>query len=490
MRGEGLARQVVNHLICVAVVSRHKGAAAQAQNFIHQNAHIRIHLFDGGFGRGHDAGVAHHVAIGVVENHHIVLARADGFQRLLGHLGGRHLGLEVKGGHLAGRHQNAVLPGVAGLDAAVEEEGDVGVFLRLGDMQLGEPQAGEVFGQRHAEAIRRVDHAQPVAKRLIVLGHADKLHGNPLALKAGEIRVQDGAGQLAGAVRPEIEEDDAVVGLHGGHGLPLMHDDGGFDKFVVLVLLVALLHGLIWAEGGHAAPQGNGVIAQLHTRPDVVAVHAVVAALDAGDLTHADLQHLLLQLAHIAQAAGGRRVAAIQQGVHIDAGQAPVLGHAQQGVQVGVVAVHPAVAQQANEVQGLALLLGAIHRPDERLLLKQVAIQNVLGDAGQFLIHHAARADVEVAHLAVAHLPVGQAYAHAAGAQLGVGIGGHQPVHIGGTGGQDGIALRVGVDAKAIHDNQRCQFLEQSVSFQAAGQQSPAPGRSAATCSIPHWAIK
>ena len=126
---------------------------------------------------------------------------------------------------------------------------------------------------------------------------------------------------------------------------------------------------------------------------------------------------------------------------------------------MGIVAVHAAVRQETDQVKGGALGSRFIHRPDQGLLFKEVAIPDVLGDAGQLLIHHAASAQVQVADLAVAHLPVGQADRHAAGAQLRMGIGGLQAVHIGGARRDHGVSDGVGVDAKPVHDDQRRHFL-------------------------------
>ena len=137
MGGEGLAGHVVDHLVGVAVVGGHEGDAAVADDLIHQDADILVHFLHGRLRRRHETGMAHHVAVGVVEDHHVILFGADGFQRLSGDLGGRHLRQQVEGGHLAGRHQDPVLPLVGGFDAAVEEEGDMRVLLRLGNVQLG-----------------------------------------------------------------------------------------------------------------------------------------------------------------------------------------------------------------------------------------------------------------------------------------------------------------------------------------------------------------
>ena len=84
--------------------------------------------------------MAHHVAVGEVQDHHVVGPGVDALDALVAHLIGAHLRLEVIGGHLGGRHQHPILAGILLLDTAVEEEGDVGILLRLSDPQLGQAQ--------------------------------------------------------------------------------------------------------------------------------------------------------------------------------------------------------------------------------------------------------------------------------------------------------------------------------------------------------------
>ena len=117
------------------------------------------------------------------------------------------------------------------------------------------------------------------------------------------------------------------------------------------------------------------------------------------------------------------------------------------------MAVHAAVADQAHQVHALAGFPGRIHGMDQRRFLKERSVLNVLGDAGQLLIDDAARADVEVADLAVAHLAVGQAHVHAAGADLGMRIAGHERIQPGRALLIDRIALMSGIDAEAVHDD-------------------------------------
>ncbi len=129
-------------------------------------------------------------------------------------------------------------------------------------------------------------------------------------------------------------------------------------------------------------------------------------------------------------------------------------GHFQQSHQMVEVAVHAAVGQQADEVQRRAGLFGGGHGVLQRLILKEIAVLNGLGDAGQLLIHDAAGAHVGVADLTVAHLPVRQTHIHTGGADLGGGILGKQPGQVRGLGGLDGVAVGVGVNAEAVHDDE------------------------------------
>ena len=62
----------------------------------------------------------------------------DGFDDGVGDAGGGHLGGEVVGGDLLRGDEGAVFAGEWLLDAAVEEVGDVGVLLGLGDAEVAE----------------------------------------------------------------------------------------------------------------------------------------------------------------------------------------------------------------------------------------------------------------------------------------------------------------------------------------------------------------
>jgi len=69
-------------------------------------------------------------------------------------------------------------------------------------------------------------------------------------------------------------------------------------------------------------------------------------------------------------------------------------------------------------VELLARLLGIAVCSNDSLVLENVATLAGLVDLHQILIYHASGTDVEMSHLGVAHLPVGQSDILAAGVQL------------------------------------------------------------------------
>ena len=76
-----------------------------------------------------------------------------------------------------------------------------------------------------------------------------------------------------------------------------------------------------------------------------------------------------------------------------------------------------------------------------------------ISPAPSTLIDHPAAADVGVAHLAVAHLPVGQAHVQPGGGEGGVGELLEELVQPGRFRGFDGVSRLAAAGAEAIHDD-------------------------------------
>ena len=126
----------------------------------------------------HDGISSHTLAVveelGHSEHHHVVLLLVNQLNCLLGDLIGAHVGLHIEGSNLGGRNQHAILALIGLFDAAVEEEGNVGVLLGLSDAQLGLALLGQILAHGDFKALRRIDDFQ-TGEGLIVLGHGDEI---------------------------------------------------------------------------------------------------------------------------------------------------------------------------------------------------------------------------------------------------------------------------------------------------------------------------
>ena len=442
----------LRHLLGVAVVGGDHGDAAHLQCGVHHPAHAAVYGLHGLHRRVIDAGVAHHVAVGKVQNDHVIGAGLDALHALVRHLRRAHLRLLIVGGHLGGGHQYPVLTGKHSLGPAVEEEGHMGVLLRLRDPQLGHAHLAEILPQAIAHRHPGEGHLH-IGHGGVVLCVAHEGHGEKLAGEAVELRVHQGPGDLPGPVGPEVEEDHAVIVGDGALGIT----DHGFHEFVGDAPVIGLPYRghRVWILHGALAVH-HGVVSRLHPVPALVPVHGIVPAHDRGDLAHADLPALCHGLRHKVCAGGGGYIPPIQKGVEIHMLQAPSLRQPQQGEQVLQVGVDAAVGQQAHQVQGGALLQAGVHGVPVGGIFIKAPVGNGLGDPGQVLEHHPAGADVGVAHLAVAHLPVRQAHVQAGGPERGVGILPEKLVQPGRGGGADGVALRLLPQAEAVHDDEGC----------------------------------
>ena len=407
--------------------------------------------------------MAHHVAVGEIQDDDIIVPGFDALHAFLTDLRGAHLRLEVIGGHLGRGDQHPVPTGEDGLTSAVEEEGDVGVFLRLGDAELGHAHFAEVLAQAVVYQYPGERHLH-IGHGGVVLRVADIGQGEELPGKAVELGVHQGPGDLPGPVRAEIEEDDAVVVGDGPVGIT----DHRFHKFVGDALFIGLFYRVhrVGVVNGALAVD-HGVIGLFHPVPTLVPVHGVITAHNRGDFAHADFLALGHSLSHEARAGGGGHVPSVQEGVNVDPSEPLVLRHLQEGEEVGQVGVNAAVGQEAEQVQGGALLQAGVHGVEIGGVLEKAAVLNGAGNPGQVLEDHPAAADVGVAHLAVAHLPVGQAHVQPGGGEGGVGELLEEFIQPGGFRGFDGVSRLPAAGAEAVHDNQssRCFVHKQSPSL-------------------------
>ena len=280
------------------------------------------------------------------------------------------------------------------------------VFFRLGDAQLREAEAGQVFAERVLHRLRRIGDGRIGDQVLFVFGERDERGQleRTRPREAGEVAIDEGVSQLARAVGAEIHEHDGIAGLH----LPVARDDGGLDGFVVLAARIGRIERGDRAVEERRVAFGDGLEGKLHAIPALVAVHRVVAAAERGDEGAGHIRAFGLESFERGARAARRRVAAIEEGVHGDARHAAARGEVEHGEDVRLVAVHAAGRDEAKQVERAIGRLGRVAGLHERGVVEETAVGDRGVDAGEVLVDDAARTDVHVADFGIAHLPVRQ----------------------------------------------------------------------------------
>ena len=261
-----------------------------------------------------------------------------------------------------------------------------------------------------------------------------------------------------GAVVAVVEEDDDIALFDGAVDVSVVD---GLHELVGDAVGIGEFHGLHHILGLEALAADEQVVGYLHALPALVAVHGVEAADDAGDVC-AGLIAFLLQLADEAHAGVRVGVAAVHEAVHVGLANLILFGNLAEFVEVVEAGVHAAVAGEAHEVHSLALAHGILEGALHLLVLHDAAVLAGAVDFHEVLIDDASGTDIQVAHLRVTHLSVGQTHVLAAGLQLAVGIGSIEIVHVGCRRLIDDVAFLFVADAPSVEDHQQsflCHIL-------------------------------
>jgi hypothetical protein len=246
--------------------------------------------------------------------------------------------------------------------------------------------------------------------------------GRPETSNSVEIRVAYGTQDLTRAVGAEVREEQPVAVLH-----PLIVAEGGRgEEFVGDVFGMVAAHGIGGAKVASVAPAfDNGAVGALDPIPAVVAVHGKVAA-GHGDDAHPRGQRGL-ELGQLPDGGPRGDVAAVSDGVddnrHAFSGDDPRgLGH------VGMMRVNSARRGEPGDMRRPA---GDLQRRDEvaqRGLGGELPVLDGEVDHAQIHRHDAARSDIGMSHLRVAHLPLRQAHVAPMGDERRMRAGRHEAV--------------------------------------------------------------
>ena len=281
------------------------------------------------------------------------MPRLDRSHDLVGHARGAHLRLQVVGGDLGAGHELALLARPGLLDAAVEEVGDVGVLLGLGDVELLPAQAGDDLGQAGHDQ-RREGHLDGQAA--FVLGQRD--HGRERrAVRRGRSRRSPGPRARASSWRARSARKlkrmtTSPSRTRAVHAL----DDRGLDELVVLAARVGGREGgLRRLAAGSVSSRCRGPWRR--TRPWCAPSACRGPCRSSGRRSwrsgRRDARRVrrCLEVGDEAVGRAGRRVAAVEQAVDDEVGHAGLAGQLGDGHGVAVGRMDAAGADEAHQVQ-------------------------------------------------------------------------------------------------------------------------------------------
>src|SRR5581483_6766890 len=275
--------------------------------------------------------------------------------------------------------------------------------------------------------------------------------GHHATRKLVELRLTERPRELAGAVGAEVEVQHGVA---VGHPV-VIADDGGLDELVGLVPFVGLRDGGLGRRGVPALGVDDRVVCPRHSIPAAVAVHRVVAAAYGGDPP--GVLEPALELREVAGARPGRRVAAVGERVHDEVRHALARGELDARLDVLPPGVDAAVGDQPHEMETTARpRAGGCTRGLEDAIVEEAAVGDRVVDARQVLLDDRAGAQVEMPHLGVPHLAVGQADVAAAGREGAMGEAAPELVEHRRVGLADGVSGPRGREPEAVEDDQ-CQ---------------------------------
>jgi hypothetical protein len=148
---------------------------------------------------------------------------------------------------------------------------------------------------------------------------------------------------------------------------------------------------------------------------------------------------MFLHLFDVAGAALRRRVASVGTAVYENLLHALPFTHFEQGIQVCKQRVNAAVARKTYQVQ--AVRARVPHSIQKNGILKELALRDHAVDTGDIHVDDAACSYVQVADLAVAHLPLGQTDSRPGGLHQCIRVGAKQSIVCWFAGRRDGVTF-------------------------------------------------
>ena len=286
------------------------------------------------------------------------------------------------------------------------------VLFGFSNAQLLESFMRNPLADRIGNILLGKKHMQP--RKLCVVGrHRREVKGHLLHVL--HIALREHRGELLGAVIAEIQEHNGIMRPDAAdRAARIVNQTDGLDELIGHAFGIGLLNGLPHVAHRLALALAQKRIGLVNALPALVSVHCIIAADHACNRARKlAFLHARKHMPNKPRSASGIGVAAVHEGMHIGLLNAFLLGKFQKALQVLERGMHAAVGKQAHEVQRRSALLDIVkERPHFLVLIKRfgLARRRSAGsvDLDQVLVHHAARADVEVPDFGVSHLPLGQ----------------------------------------------------------------------------------
>ena len=228
-------------------------------------------------------------------------------------------GCEVVGRDLGARHEQALLARPGRLDAAVEEVGDVGVLLGLGDVELAPAEARDDLREARHDDRREGDLDRQA--RLVLGQRHDRAGRGASAPRSKPAKSSSTRAWVSWRARSARKLKWTTTSPSRTRpSTPAMMRR--LDELVVLAARVGRRERRR-RVGGRLRPEAaavdHGLVPGLRALPALVAVHAVVAPADGGDArARVSAGQAGLEVREEAVRRAGRRVPPVEQAVDDD----------------------------------------------------------------------------------------------------------------------------------------------------------------------------
>ena len=443
----------IHHDLAVAVVSGDDHGATRGFEGGDHLCQPLIHRFTRLDRSIQITGMADHIGVCVIGYDQIVssLDRLDEFRR---DFGGGHFGLQIIGRNLGRFGHVTVFAFFRLLLAAIEKEGDMGVFFRLGEAELAFALFCDPFPQCVDNLTLGIGcvHIGIVTRR--IFHHPQK--PSQSRARAGfefcEIRFANGPQNFPRPVCTEVQAEDAIAIAN-----PLIAvDDRGLDEFIKLLAPIACLDRSNGGTGRELPlPLDHRLIGLADTFPSVVPVHGIVAARYSGNARA--FCHFGFQLLKISQCRFRGHVPPVCHRMEPHR-HARITDRLYRRQYVGHMAMYPPVGNKPHQ---MGRTTGCLELSDKSLQCLVVVKRSVLDrevNLPQIHRNHAASANIGVPNLRVAHLPAGQANIGTMGDQTCLRTLGHDGIE-GWRIGQDRCVGRSHITAApAVKNTQNNRF--------------------------------